>query len=1516
MTNLKEGIRYNKENCLFLSGNGKTIGSRALFIDPDTGNPIIKKLISEDIWQATSFEFGPDTVWIGKAAGLAAAGHHLLTENIDGEFHLIPHSDFDGEVSQSDTRTLFSYFSLNNQVGQPDDSGEWTGQSIGWLGQSTVHGFVRKGYFKTGSTAATKPIRLKTYEGTDENGKLVFDQTYPASQFPASSTVEVIESGYTELTPGLDFYMTMSSDEDFSLLTDSAGVNPWAGYDVSLLRYDNFLQTAEWIDGATYTKDESWFIDGRKIYVCNITGVQTGTFAENSDKWHSIDERYGDNYTTGWLEGGQISINSGDNTKIDVTAGSVLITDYTDQMHPVINTISWDSQTALDPGLSSRSTWIGVKDDGAGDAEFVYDESFDSVERRSSAILGRIWDSGGTGPQITNVGDYERPAWGLLTAFQDFILEHGSWNISGNLYAPNGANLLLNKTSGKSYRYHAEDTIGQENVHTDAAQTPRNSYSYHLQGVSITTTETDIDPDYYDNEGVKTAVPSNKWTLQEVWFFPVSGTCHVLYGQVYYQSMVDAIEAISTETKVKNNGILNGAIKRCYLVLMQGVTDLSDSSKAAFRNAGNGAGGGPGSTYWNRTGTSLSPSVAGDDILLKTGESLSITDMVQGSIPFIGSSGLFTQNNTKLFWDENNDRLGLGLNVPARTLHIQDRNATLRIDRDTNSPAVQLHRFPSGDFTTPWKGFMFRVDADGADDGTFTIIDYHQNVSGGGDARLTIDTDGKIDIPGALDIGGIISGDGSGLTSINYTETDPVFLAQKGALNGVATLDGGGKIPVSQLPSSVMEYKGAWNASTNTPTLIDGTGDNGDVYKCSVAGTQDFGSGDITFNVSDWVVYNGSIWERSPNSDVETDPIFMAWDRSTGISITESQISDLNHFSGAIADLTGAGPLQFPSATGQKINLYADTYALGVESGQLRIASNQDISFCTGGYSGGDERALLSEAGTFKVPYRIQSPIFYHPDGILKIQPYANADVEIFGDTNVANNENSKILKMWRKASEGNDYIRFYISANRTAYIHSSNVLTLQAQNPFIINSVTQDITFKVGDSDGAKKFYFKDSDNNTVATIDSNGVLTLDINNGAYLNLVRGTVNKINNFFDSTYTDLRFEGEKDFNRIGTWIDKPFQIVTNSIERIIVDKYGRVEITNALTVDNDITVNDDIMVYGDLFARNHIVDRAVVFQDNSTQTEAGERHFAQGHTHTAVYNNDWYDTSSENISERDLHFSPDGLMLYIIGLASGGVGDCSIWEYALTIPWDLSTVGTPTIKIIETYGSNQVGLFISSDGRRLWTVCTSNDTVIEYSMSPWNISNLSWVQAKDISGQDSSPSAVFWSANGDRLFIAGDGDNDIVAFSIVNEWDIAGLSWFEDFGTDIDAPTGLHFSSDGRRMYVMDGSAEDDIHEFHLSLPWYISTARLVNLFDVSAENSSPQGIFLVPDNSKIFMVGTSTPDGVYGYDLGLEVDGLILADGGLTVGGVVKMNNLLTSDPSEAGVLWNSSGVVMVSAG
>ena len=92
--------------------------------------------------------------------------------------------------------------------------------------------------------------------------------------------------------------------------------------------------------------------------------------------------------------------------------------------------------------------------------------------------------------------------------------------------------------------------------------------------------------------------------------------------------------------------------------------------------------------------------------------------------------------------------------------------------------------------------------------------------------------------------------------------TAAIPLIQKGAALGVVPLNSATKIDTIYLPSGGPVYQGTWDAFTNTPTLADGTGTAGDLYIVSVAGTQDLGSGSITFAIGDEAVYNGTIWQR------------------------------------------------------------------------------------------------------------------------------------------------------------------------------------------------------------------------------------------------------------------------------------------------------------------------------------------------------------------------------------------------------------------------------------------------------------------------------------------------------------------------------------------------------------------------------------------------------------------------------------------------------------------------------
>jgi hypothetical protein len=108
--------------------------------------------------------------------------------------------------------------------------------------------------------------------------------------------------------------------------------------------------------------------------------------------------------------------------------------------------------------------------------------------------------------------------------------------------------------------------------------------------------------------------------------------------------------------------------------------------------------------------------------------------------------------------------------------------------------------------------------------------------------------------------------------AVNKSQLDAkIDSSEKGAANGVAPLNGASKIDAAYLPSSLMEFQGSWDPTTNLPALADGAGDIGDVYRASAAGVATGSWSDpsmaIAFAVGDFVMYNGTVWQRSPAAD-------------------------------------------------------------------------------------------------------------------------------------------------------------------------------------------------------------------------------------------------------------------------------------------------------------------------------------------------------------------------------------------------------------------------------------------------------------------------------------------------------------------------------------------------------------------------------------------------------------------------------------------------------------------------
>lgn len=133
-------------------------------------------------------------------------------------------------------------------------------------------------------------------------------------------------------------------------------------------------------------------------------------------------------------------------------------------------------------------------------------------------------------------------------------------------------------------------------------------------------------------------------------------------------------------------------------------------------------------------------------------------------------------------------------------------------------------------------------------------------------------------------------------TLAGFGITDAINTSEKGAVNGIATLDGTGKVPLSQLSSAVtgaLAYQNTWNATTNTPTIpAAAAGNKGQYYKVSVAGTTTIDTIN-DWGVGDWIVSNGTVWDKIDN----TEAVSSVAGRTGAIVLANTDISGLGTMS-------------------------------------------------------------------------------------------------------------------------------------------------------------------------------------------------------------------------------------------------------------------------------------------------------------------------------------------------------------------------------------------------------------------------------------------------------------------------------------------------------------------------------------------------------------------------------------------------------------------------------------------
>jgi hypothetical protein len=265
----------------------------------------------------------------------------------------------------------------------------------------------------------------------------------------------------------------------------------------------------------------------------------------------------------------------------------------------------------------------------------------------------------------------------------------------------------------------------------------------------------------------------------------------------------------------------------------------------------------------------------------------------------------------------------------------------------------------------------------------------------------------------------------------------------------------------------------------------------------------------------------------------------------------------------------------------------------------------------------------------------------------------------------------------------------------------------------------------------------------------------------------------------------------------------------------------------------------------------------------TTLTAAGNTILSNVNVIGASYDSVSFSVAGEELTAHGIFFSPDGFRMYI----SGTTGD-DVNEYRLSTAWVVSSAVYSTVFSVSSQDTTPQGLYFRADGTKMYVAGAANDSVFQYTLStPWSVATASYDSISfSFAGQETTPTGIFFKPNGLSMYIVGQTNDTIYQYTLSTAWNVSTATLLQSFlvsGQEL-TPSDLSFTGDGSRMFVL-GTTGDDINVYNLTTPWDISTSAFVGVFSVSGQDTSPVGLYVKPDGTKMYMVGSAN-DAVFQY--------------------------------------------------
>lgn len=234
---------------------------------------------------------------------------------------------------------------------------------------------------------------------------------------------------------------------------------------------------------------------------------------------------------------------------------------------------------------------------------------------------------------------------------------------------------------------------------------------------------------------------------------------------------------------------------------------------------------------------------------------------------------------------------------------------------------------------------------------------------------------------------------------------------------------------------------------------------------------------------------------------------------------------------------------------------------------------------------------------------------------------------------------------------------------------------------------------------------------------------------------------------------------------------------------------------------------------------------------------------------SAVYDSKSILISAQASSPFAIALSPSGTTLFVMN----NTGDI-IYQYTLSTAFDISTASYASKSFaVTSQETNPVGLFVRPDGKKMYVVGGTFDTVYEYDLLiAWDVTTAEYSElSKNIGSQAATPRSVTLNFTGEVMYVTGVGV--VYEYSLSEAWNVSTATYVRNKTfTEVSNGAGTFLVSPDGMMGYLSSFVNNAIYEYSLSEAYNVSTA-VYSSESVATIGELPFGFTFNSDGSKLY---------------------------------------------------------------